>query len=54
MEDKQERCPAILKDGVCFAGNSDPSCEECKTKYEEQKAKENINALRLSKRTQEG
>ena len=26
-------CPAIQEKGVCFAGNNDISCEECKRVY---------------------
>jgi hypothetical protein len=27
-------CPAVLEQGVCFAGNSDPSCKICKDNYD--------------------
>jgi len=37
---KKEECPAIIEGGVCFAGNLDPSCQECKRQYKERKNKE--------------
>jgi len=39
---KKVRCPALLEKGMCFAGNLDPSCEECKKQYEEGKLKKKL------------